>query len=75
MPAQQILNHHAQYLKVALDEVPQDKLKDTIQAWYKSFDKDMNGLVDRMYWQIKEVYGMSLRIDSNGDYYIELERT
>jgi hypothetical protein len=70
--AVKLLNNSLQYLGNALDDVPSDHLLDTVRAWQKAADKDMNDIVQNMYNDLKGTYGMALRVDSDGGYYIKV---
>ena len=71
--AVKLLNSSLQLLSNAVDEVPFDLLPDTVTAWRNAVDKDMNGIRQSMYNDLKETYGMSLKIDPDGGYYIHID--
>jgi hypothetical protein len=70
--ASKLLNTSLQYLTNALDDVPIDHLKDTVAAWRDAAGKDFDSIVQGMYNDLKGTYGMALRVDSDGCYYIKL---
>ena len=70
--ASKLLNNSLQYLQNALDDVPIDNLKDTVNAWKKAASKDFEDIVQSMYGDLKGTYGMALRIDTEGCYYIKV---
>jgi len=71
--AVKLFNRSTQFLSKALDEVPDDKLRDTIKSWRDNTYKDLNAFASSMYADLKTMYGMSLRVDQNGGYYIHIE--
>ena len=70
--AVKLLNTSLQYLNKALDEVPDKYLRDTLRSWGRNTFEDMNGFEHKMYSDLKNVYGMALRIGPNDSYYIKL---
>jgi hypothetical protein len=72
--AVKLLNHQFQYLQQALDEVPEDKLPDTVGAWRVGAEKDMTDLVQKMYTDMKQMYGMAMRVDPDDQYYISVDK-
>jgi hypothetical protein len=72
--AVKLLNHQFQYLQLAIDEVPEEKLPDTVKAWRKGAENDMEMIVTKMYQDMKSLYGMAMRIDGDDQYYILLDK-
>jgi hypothetical protein len=71
--AVKLLNNSLQYLSNATDDVPDDHLRDTVKAWRTAADADMNNIVQSMYEDLKGTYGMALRVDSDGGYFIKID--
>jgi len=68
-----LLNTNIQYLSNAVDDVPDDHLRDTVGAWIKAVGNDMNSIIQNMYEDLKGTYGMALRVDTEGGYYIKID--
>lgn len=68
--ASKLLNALFQYLQGALDEVPDDKIRSTTEAWRKAAEGDVDKIVQGMYGDLKSLYGMKLRIDPDDTYYL-----
>jgi hypothetical protein len=71
--AVKLLNNSLQYLSTAADDVPDDHLRDTVKAWRAAADADMNSIVQNMYEDLKGTYGMALRVDADGGYFIKID--
>jgi len=69
-----LLNYQLQFLQQAIEEVPEDKIKDTVSAWRKNVDKDLDKISQDMYFDMKKMYGMSLRIAPDDSYYIHVDK-
>lgn len=68
--ASKLLNALLQYLQQAIDEVPDDKFKDTAIAWRRAAERDVNKIISDMYRDLKDIYGMRLRIAPDDTYYL-----
>lgn len=68
--ASKLLNAMFQYLQGAIDEVPENKLRATVEAWRKAAGSDMSDIVQGMYSDLKDLYGMKLRVDTDDTYYL-----
>ncbi len=65
-----LIKNQMQYLWQALNEVPEEKLRDTVKAWSNTVHGDMQGFAVQMYGDLKNTYCMALRKVSRDGYYI-----
>jgi len=70
--AVKVLNNSLQLLNNATDDVPDEHLRSTVEAWSQAMYKDMNGFRDEMFQDLMKTYGGALKQDSDGGYNLKM---
>jgi hypothetical protein len=59
--AVKLINNSIQLLNKATEEVPDEHLRSTVEAWSKAMYKDMNAFRDGMFQDLMKTYGGALK--------------
>jgi len=67
-----VINNSLQLLNNATDNVPDEHLRNTVEAWSKSMYNDMNQFRDEMFQDLMKTYGGALKQDADGGYNLKM---